>query len=443
MEKTKLTVPYIIRNWNSLKIKQKRAILSVLIVGVAAVLFLVALIVGIASCAGKTPEAEPTAEAVLPIPALLRAPEAAVNPAAEPDRTEPVDANADLPAIEDGEDESTDGEPGDGDAAEPDSADNAADEPESTYQSLKKHDRGEDVTVLQSRLMELGYLEIEETTDYFGSSTEYALVLFQRQHDLKQDGVAGAETLALLYGNDAQPYVLKEGAEGRDVKMLQEQLVELGYLSSDEVDRIYGSVTIDAVQEFQKRNGLSADGKAGEKTLEKLYSDEAKISKSLEAKIRAEEKAEKEREKKEKEKGKSSSSATAAPKKETRIEKFIKAAKSKIGCEYILGDSGPNTFDCSGFVTYCLRQAGVSTLRLNAAGFSKKSGWKTVSSIGDLQKGDILFFRSDSSDRVSHCGIYIGSGTMIDASSSNGKVVKRSVSQYWKRNFVNAKRPWG
>lgn len=442
MEKTKLTVPYIIRNWSSLKMKQKRAILSVVIVGVAAVLFLVALIVGIVSCAGKTPEAEPTAEAVLPIPALLRAPGAAVNPTAESDRTESVDANAALPAIENGEDASidnvtTDGEPIDGDATDPNSADATADEPESTYQSLKKHDKGEAVTVLQSRLMELGYLEIEETTDYFGSSTEYALVLFQRQHDLKQDGVAGAETLALLYGNDAQPYVLKEGAEGRDVKMLQEQLVELGYLSSDEVDRIYGSVTINAVQEFQKRNGLSADGKAGEKTLEKLYSDEAKISKSLEAKIRAEEKAAKE-----KEKGKSSSNATAAPKKETRIEKFIKAAKSKIGCEYILGDSGPNTFDCSGFVTYCLRQAGVSTLRLNAAGFSRKSSWKTVSSIGDLEKGDILFFRSDSSDRVSHCGIYIGSGTMIDASSSNGKVVKRSVSQYWKRNFVNAKRPW-
>ena len=434
MEKTKLTVPYVIRNWKTLKLKQKRAILSVLLVCVAAVLFLVALIVGVVSCAGKAPEASADAETVLPIPALLRAPEAAADSETVPEQTQPVDANADLPDL--GDDEPDD-VPEDSDPT-----DDEPIEPTATYKPLKKHDKGEEVSILQSRLMNLGYLEIEETTDYFGSSTEYALVLFQRQHDLKQDGVAGAETLALLYGDDAQPYVMKEGAEGRDVKMLQEQLVELGYLSKDDVDRVYGSVTIEAVKEFQKRNGLSADGMAGEKTLEKLYSDEAKISKSLEAKNKAEEKAAKEKEKKEKEKGKTST-ATAAPKKETRIDKFIKAAKSKIGCEYILGDSGPNTFDCSGFVTYCLRQAGVSTLRLNAAGFSKKSGWKTISSINDIQKGDILFFKSDTSDRVSHCGIYIGSGTMIDASSSNGEVVKRPVSQYWKRNFVNAKRPWG
>ncbi len=134
---------------------------------------------------------------------------------------------------------------------------------------------------------------------------------------------------------------------------------------------------------------------------------------------------------------------TPTPKKETKIEKFIKAANSKIGCEYILGDSGPKTFDCSGFVTWCLRQAGVSTSRLNAAGFSRKSTWKNITSISDIQKGDILFFRSDASSSVSHCGIYIGGNMMIDASSSNGKVVKRAVSNYWKRNFVNARRPWG
>ena len=134
---------------------------------------------------------------------------------------------------------------------------------------------------------------------------------------------------------------------------------------------------------------------------------------------------------------------TPTPKKETRIEKFIKAANSKIGCEYVLGDRGPKTFDCSGFVYYCLRQAGVNVNRLNASGYSKKSSWKNISSFSDVQKGDILFFRSDSSSSVSHCGIYIGGNTMIDASSSNGKVVKRAVSSYWKRNFVNARRPWG
>ena len=311
-------------------------------------------------------------------------------------------------------------------------------------QPLKKHDKGEAVTRLQARLMELGYLEIDETTDYFGSSTEYALELFQRQHGLTQDGVAGAETQKLLYSKEAQTYTLKEGAEGRDVKMLQEQLVDLGYLSEKEVDRIYGEATLEAVKAFQKRNGLTADGLAGEKTLDKLYSDEAKISKSLEEKQKAEEKAQKEKEKKEKEKDKGKKTTpTPTSKKETRIEKFIKVAQSKIGSPYVLGGRGPKNFDCSGFVFYCLRQVGVSTNRLTASGFSKKASWKNIASYGDVQKGDILFFRSDASASISHCAIYIGSGMMIDASSGNEAVVKRAVSAYWKRNFVNARRPWG
>ena len=163
-------------------------------------------------------------------------------------------------------------------------------EPEETpqYAQLKKHDKSDAVTTLQYRLMELGYLDIDEPTNYFGSSTESALILFQRQHDLKQDGVAGNETQIILYSDAAQHYMLKEGAEGQDVKALQEQLVDLGYLSASDVDRIYGPVTIAAVQAFQKRNGLHVDGLAGEKTLELLYSDEAKMSREMQKKMEAE-----------------------------------------------------------------------------------------------------------------------------------------------------------
>ncbi len=201
---------------------------------------------------------------------------------------------------------------------------------------------------------------------------------------------------------------------------------------------------------FQKRNKLTADGKAGEKTLALLYSDEAKVSAELAAKLKAEEEAAAKKAKEEEAKAKEDAAKakqaqkTAETKsaKEKKIEKFIKAAQSKLGCEYVLGDRGPNTFDCSGFVWYCLKQAGVSTTRLNAAGFSRKSGWKEIKSYSQVQKGDILFFRSDDSSGVSHTGIYVGGGMMIDASSGNGKVVKRAVSAYWKRNFVNARRPW-
>ncbi len=319
---------------------------------------------------------------------------------------------------------------------------------------LKKHDASSDVTDLQKRLIELGYLEIDEPTDYYGSSTEYAVTLFQRQHGLETDGIAGGQTLSLLYSKEAQKYTLKEGAEGRDVKMLQEQLVDLGYLDSKEVDSVYGEVTQAAVMAFQKRNRLTADGKAGEKTLAVLYSDDAKMSEEMTAKVKAEEEAAAKKAKEEEEKNekkakeesakerKARKEAEAKAAREKKIDKFIKAAQSKIGCEYILGDKGPNTFDCSGFVWYCLKQAGVSTTRLNAAGYSRKSGWKEITKLSACQRGDILFFKSDDSRSVSHTGIYLGNGTMIDASSGNGRVVKRSLSPYWRRNFVNARRPW-
>ena len=354
--------------------------------------------------------------------------------------------------------------PADGEKA---SGPSASDTPESTpepgsqYATLRKKDKSAAVTDLQNRLMELGYLDIDEPTDYFGSSTETAVILFQRQHELKQDGIAGNETLTLLYGDSAQHYCLKEGAEGEDVKALQEQLVDLGYMDEKEVDRVYGPVTLAAVEAFQKRNGLHVDGLAGEKTLEVLYSEDAKMSREMQKQQEAEEDEKKRTEKEtpkptstKKAPSKTSSSkkktptpkptkkATPTPKKDQRIEKFIAAAKSKVGCEYVLGAKGPNKFDCSGLIYWCLKQAGVSGTRLNALGYSHKSGWKLIENMNSLKKGDILFFRSDKDKSVNHTGIYLGGGTMIDASSGHGRVVKRAISPYFKRNFVCARRPW-
>ena len=79
--------------------------------------------------------------------------------------------------------------------------------------------------------------------------------------------------------------------------------------------------------------------------------------------------------------------------------------------------------------------------RLNASGFSQVSSWEKITSINKLKRGDLIFFKSDSSDRVSHVGIYLGSNTMIDASASEGEVVKRSLGSWSRRNFVCGRRP--
>ena len=67
---------------------------------------------------------------------------------------------------------------------------------------------------------------------------------------------------------------LHNGSQGEKVRMLQEKLKALGYYEA-EVDGQFGPGTREAVVAFQQKNGLDADGLAGEETQRVLYSDEA------------------------------------------------------------------------------------------------------------------------------------------------------------------------
>lgn len=64
--------------------------------------------------------------------------------------------------------------------------------------------------------------------------------------------------------------------KGDEVKALQEKLMALDYLEDGNADGIFGRDTQKAVKEFQEKNGLEADGVAGEKTLTVLYGGNAK-----------------------------------------------------------------------------------------------------------------------------------------------------------------------
>ncbi|MEA4852762.1 MAG: peptidoglycan-binding protein [Christensenella sp.] len=278
--------------------------------------------------------------------------------------------------------------------------------------TLKEGMESPEITKLQQRLMDLGYLDIDETTQYFGPATAHAVQLFQRQQGLDQDGVCGPITLQAVYSDDAKSYTLLEGTEGDDVDLLQRRLIELGYMGK--VTGYYGTETIEAVKAFQTRNELGVDGKTGEYTLNLIYSPDALPTEEKMHEIQ----------------------------RKGNIDAFISAAYDKLGSPYVWGAEGPNSFDCSGLVTYCLRQAGSSTGRYNAAGFSQNSSWEKIS-FDNLQRGDLIFYTNNSGSRVGHVGIVVGDGMMVDASSSNGKVVERSYTgSYWSSHFVCGRRPW-
>lgn len=78
---------------------------------------------------------------------------------------------------------------------------------------------------------------------------------------------AGTLLAALIPAAEAVTY--KKGSSGAVVSQIQTKLKNWGYYTGD-VDGIYGSATERAVRAFQRKNGLTADGKAGTQTLEAL-----------------------------------------------------------------------------------------------------------------------------------------------------------------------------
>lgn len=140
---------------------------------------------------------------------------------------------------------------------------------------IRVGDRHSAVVNLQSRLMELGFMDSDEPTDYYGTQTERAVKIFQRQNKLAMDGIVGSATYDAIMDPAAKYYAVRKGDEGDDISQLQNRLYELGYLATaDLITGNFGDSTEAAVLKLQEVNSLEADGMVGQKTMNLLYSDE-------------------------------------------------------------------------------------------------------------------------------------------------------------------------
>jgi len=99
----------------------------------------------------------------------------------------------------------------------------------------------------------------------------------------------------------------------------------------------------------------------------------------------------------------------------------LQAALSKRGDPYVWGAAGPGAFDCSGLVVWAFAQEGIALPHYTG------DLWNAGVHIprADLEPGDLVFFFAD----ISHVGIYLGDGLMIDAPDF-GEVV-RVEPVYW------------
>jgi len=284
------------------------------------------------------------------------------------------------------------------------------------------------VLAVQKRLYELGYMTSTPDGTY-GEDTNIAVKIFQSKNDQVVDGYLGPSTRLAIMSNDAKANGLTLGDSNEQVIKVQSLLAKWGYMTTAAISGYYGESTVDAVKAFQSRNSISADGSVGAMTIAKLTSDNVVRPAPPETRPAP--------------RRNNSNNSNGSKKKNTPdtpqpapaytggggVGTLISVASSQIGTPYVWGGKSPGGFDCSGFVYWALNHAGVSQSYLTSSGWRGVGRYTRISNYGDLRAGDIIVVSG-------HVGIVAGGGEVIDASSSNGRVVRRSLSGWWANNFI-------
>lgn len=287
--------------------------------------------------------------------------------------------------------------------------------PDAVGKGYKIGDTGEEIRTYQERLMELGYLTTEPDGVY-GKDTQNAVKRFQVQNDLLEDGNLGPTTRRVLMSGGAVGNALCYGMSGIDVQNVQQRLYELNYLRAKDINGYFTSLTEKAVKLFQKNAGLSTDGKVGRNTMNRLFADDAPRSASPVSSGGSG--------------GGGGDDDGGGDDVAARINNFIRIARSKLGSRYVRGGKGPNVFDCSGFVYWCLNKAGVKQGYMTSAMWARCTKYQRNNNFDKIKRGDVIVYEG-------HVAISLGNGMHIDASQSKGRVVERSnTSSYWRSVFI-------
>ncbi len=119
-------------------------------------------------------------------------------------------------------------------------------------------------------------------------------------------------------------------------------------------------------------------------------------------------------------------------------EEIVAFSKKYLGCSYVYGGNGPDSFDCSGFTCFVYKNFGYS---INRGATGQLSNGTEITK-NELLPGDLVFFRRSGTVKpVSHVGIYIGDGSFIHASTSGYQVrIDSLASGYYSDVYVYGRR---
>ncbi|MED3563145.1 LysM peptidoglycan-binding domain-containing protein [Bacillus xiapuensis] len=114
---------------------------------------------------------------------------------------------------------------------------------------------------------------------------------------------------------------------------------------------------------------------------------------------------------------------------------IVSTAKSLMGVPYVWAGSTTSGFDCSGFIYYVAKQAGIEIGRLTAEGYYNRSYY-----VDKPKSGDLVFFQNTYRKGISHVGIYIGNNQFIHADPDRGVATSSLSISYFKEHFASFKR---
>ncbi|MDV2684342.1 peptidoglycan-binding protein [Alkalihalophilus lindianensis] len=289
---------------------------------------------------------------------------------------------------------------------------------------------------------------------------------------------------------------LRMGMSHGDVTELQQALKSKGYFKFDRATGYYGTITRDAVRQFQASNNLSVDGIAGPQTFRALgasggqapastSSNTSTASSSGVLRVGSRGSAVTSLQQQLRDKGhfsssidgvygpltqrgvrsfqsamglsvdgiagpqtfnalssgvvasastsSSSSSSSASSSSSVNASSLVSFARSLTGTPYRFGGTTTSGFDCSGFIQYVFRNQGVSVPRTAA------QQWSAGTTVSNPQVGDLVFFETYKAG-PSHNGIYIGNNQFIHSGSSTGVTVSSMSNTYWAPRYLGAKR---
>jgi len=295
-------------------------------------------------------------------------------------------------------------------------------------------------------------------------------------------GVLIIMILLILQVSDARAEgrILKTGLSGEDVSALQTTLCSLGYLMPGKADGIFGSLTMSAVVELQRKHGLSCDGIVGPATLAAM-NEELAIKKpqtkgtqpeALKKGMRGDRVLNLQKKLTtlgyyqgsldgifgsgtllaviefqttnglnadgvagHQTLGMLNGSPIGASRGATgdrRSQAIASFAKQFLGTPYAWGGNTPGGFDCSGFTSYVYKNFGIQVPR------TADEQFYCGTRVSQLIPGDMVFFTTYEPG-PSHAGIYIGDNNFIHSSSAAGGVIITSLSKnYYSERYLGA-----